>query len=36
MEKSLVDMVNEGLISTEKAQEYSNKPDDVLTLLGRK
>ncbi len=35
MEKSLVGLVREGLISTEMAEEYSNKPTDVLSLLGQ-
>lgn len=36
MEKSLAQLVREGQISTEMAQRYANKPEDVLSLLGRK
>ena len=35
LEKSLVGLVREGLISIEQAQMYSNKPADILTLLGQ-
>jgi twitching motility protein PilT len=35
MEKSLVGLVREGLISIDQAQMYSNKPADILTLLGQ-
>jgi twitching motility protein PilT len=34
MEKSLVDLVRAGLISIEAAQYFSNKPDEVIRLLG--
>lgn len=34
MEKSLVDLVRTGLISIEAAQYFSNKPDEVIRLLG--
>lgn len=33
MEKSLVQMVKDGIISPEVAQQYANKPADLLTLL---
>ncbi len=36
MEKSLAQLVREGQISTEMAQRFANKPEDVLSLLGRK
>jgi twitching motility protein PilT len=35
MEKSLVALVREGLISTEVAQTYANRPEDLLSLLGK-
>ncbi|MCA9378975.1 Flp pilus assembly complex ATPase component TadA, partial [Candidatus Dojkabacteria bacterium] len=33
MEKSLVNMVRQGLISPEQAQQFANKPNDVIALL---
>lgn len=35
MEKSLVAMVREGLITTERAQEYTDRPDEILSLLSK-
>jgi twitching motility protein PilT len=36
LEKSLAALVREGLITVESAQVYANKPEDVLTYLGRR
>lgn len=36
LERSLVDLVRQGMISTEQAQQYANKPEDILTLLGQR
>jgi twitching motility protein PilT len=33
LEKSLVNLVRGGLISTDKAQEFTNKPDEIVALL---
>lgn len=33
MERSLANLVREGLVSPEMAQQYANKPADLLTLL---
>lgn len=35
LEKSLVGLVREGVISVDVAQAYANKPDDILSMLGR-
>lgn len=35
MEKSLVGLVREGAISPEAAQNYANRPEDVLTYLSK-
>jgi twitching motility protein PilT len=33
LERSLVDLVREGVISVQKAQEYAVHPEEVLRLL---
>jgi len=35
LEKSLVDLIRQGMLTPEDAQRYANKPDDVITLLGK-
>lgn len=35
LEKSLVQLVRDGLITVEKAQEYTTKPDEILTMLSK-
>jgi len=35
LEKSLVDLIRQGMLTPEDAQTYANKPDDVITLLGK-
>ena len=35
MEQSLVTLVRQGIISTEVAQEYTTRPDEILALLSK-
>jgi twitching motility protein PilT len=35
LEKSLVNLIREGVITTERAQEFTNRPDEILALLSK-